>query len=461
MTEDIFSQFAALLAAALLIPSFVFLSYAVNHRDMEFWGVAGLGLLLTFIGAALAATRNLLPHDFIPLIANVLISCGYIMNLRALRMVKNFRVLEHLDLVTLGVYLVGLIILYTFANSYPNRVALISAFISLNSTLIFLMVYWSVNRISRLGDAALALFAIGNVTFSIFRGVSAIMDTEANLLAFALWDQIFFIWSITAVFCFAIGLFLNGTAIISNTTHSFLKREKDLNLALTTAIQGQKNLQKLMLHELKRPINALKSAVEVIREDPSDASRLDLKRLSTLAETMNQYILRIAEYEDIEILIRHHSAIELGLSEALKDIEIKWNIVIRSTAAMPHCLIKVDPLLFDICVGNLIENAIKFGGNHIRPEIRVSFEKDFVILDIIDDGTGIEKNEAENVFQQFYRIENVRIGSVNGCGLGLYVAREIARSHGGNCQVYSQAPSTLRLSFPCKLKTENLNDHVQ
>lgn len=67
---------------------------------------------------------------------------------------------------------------------------------------------------------------------------------------------------------------------------------------------------------------------------------------------------------------------------------------------------------------------------------------------MIDDGAGIPSREAQNVFQQFYRIDTDQSYVVMGCGLGLYVARRAAETLGGTCEVKSQQPSNISLTLP-------------
>ena len=69
-------------------------------------------------------------------------------------------------------------------------------------------------------------------------------------------------------------------------------------------------------------------------------------------------------------------------------------------------------------------------------------------FNVIDDGAGIPPREAQNVFQQFYKIDADQSNAVMGCGLGLYVARRVAEALGGTCEVKSQQPSTISLALP-------------
>lgn len=104
MTETLFTQFAALLAAALLIPSFVFLAYGVNHRNMSFWWTAAMAYFLLFFGSTVAAIRLSLPNPFVIVLANTLIGMGYFLCLRAVRMLKSYWMLCSVDLIVTGLF---------------------------------------------------------------------------------------------------------------------------------------------------------------------------------------------------------------------------------------------------------------------------------------------------------------------------------------------------------------------
>jgi signal transduction histidine kinase len=80
-------------------------------------------------------------------------------------------------------------------------------------------------------------------------------------------------------------------------------------------------------------------------------------------------------------------------------------------------------------VRNLIENAVRYGGG-----ARVSLERqnDFFIVNVDDDGPGIPANRLEEVFEPFVRLEESRSNATGGSGLGLTLARAIAREHGGD-----------------------------
>ena len=84
------------------------------------------------------------------------------------------------------------------------------------------------------------------------------------------------------------------------------------------------------------------------------------------------------------------------------------------------------------CINNLIDNAIKYGD---KVHIELNKNNNNLFIKIEDDGPGIPKNEYDNVFKPFYKINKGRADSKSSVGLGLSIASDIIRSHGGNIKL--------------------------
>ena len=81
------------------------------------------------------------------------------------------------------------------------------------------------------------------------------------------------------------------------------------------------------------------------------------------------------------------------------------------------------------CLGNLVDNAVLYGG---AATIRVDDTADRLVLHVLDEGPGIPDSELERVFEPFHRLEASRSRATGGTGLGLGIARNIARAIGGD-----------------------------
>ena len=98
-------------------------------------------------------------------------------------------------------------------------------------------------------------------------------------------------------------------------------------------------------------------------------------------------------------------------------------------------------ILIQRCISNLIDNAIKYAEN-IFITLKKSSNSISILID--DDGPGIPKKEIENVFKPFYKINKSRGDSKSSVGLGLSIASDIIRSHGGNIRLESSPKNGLR-----------------
>ncbi len=101
-------------------------------------------------------------------------------------------------------------------------------------------------------------------------------------------------------------------------------------------------------------------------------------------------------------------------------------------------------------VFNLIDNAIKYSGDHKDIEVDVlTPDIDTICLNVRDRGIGIPRVELKRIFNRFYRVENA--GQVKGTGLGLFIVRSVARRYGGDAYAESEGEgrgSTFTLRLP-------------
>lgn len=180
----------------------------------------------------------------------------------------------------------------------------------------------------------------------------------------------------------------------------------------------------------------------------------DVEHLHQLVNVANQYISDISEYEDIYALLENPILTKVPLLNLITDIQNKWKVPVDYPNEAVQAKISADIFLFDIAIGNLIDNAQKFGVTQSSVRISIKIDKELVHFDVIDDGGGIPLSEAKAAFQQFYRINIRHHTSVRGSGLGLFIALGVAQAHKGDCRVHAQNPSTLRLSFPVAIAQE-------
>ena len=215
-------------------------------------------------------------------------------------------------------------------------------------------------------------------------------------------------------------------------------------LSMRDRIQRQINQRTDMLsgvsHDLRTPLTRMKLALEM-KFDQNFIH--DLKEDVTEMERMLAAYLAFARGEGDEILsLADLSAIlsDVVTSTRRNGIAIDLHIESRIQVAL-------RPRTFKRCLTNLVENAGRYADNI---SIRVGQRGQIIEIIIDDDGPGIPEKFRGDAFKPFYRLENSRNPETGGVGLGLSIARDIARGHGGDVFL-SESPGgglRARLTLP-------------
>jgi two-component system, OmpR family, osmolarity sensor histidine kinase EnvZ len=190
-------------------------------------------------------------------------------------------------------------------------------------------------------------------------------------------------------------------------------------------------------HDLKTPLTRMRLQLAMMPKDADiEAMQADLAEMERM---LNEY-LEFARGEGSDVV----EPVALGglAAEAVANAErahragdrIKLGQVDDLTIAVRrHALMR--------CLTNLIDNALKYGGH---AEVSVKRGGRRVEIAVDDDGPGIPEGRREEAFRPFHRLDEGRNLQVGGVGLGLTIARDIARSHGGDIHLQDSARGGLR-----------------
>jgi len=150
-----------------------------------------------------------------------------------------------------------------------------------------------------------------------------------------------------------------------------------------------------------------------------------------------------ADIYDMEIIINEYLEFNKGnQSESSRDVYAKkyFNEIINSYQSIHNNIsyinrvgvgIKISCKVNNLkrAIRNIIDNAIKYTKHQIYISVKTS--KNNIIINIDDDGNGVEDNNIDNIFKPFYRLDSSRNLDIIGTGLGLSIAKDIITSHGG------------------------------
>ena len=176
-------------------------------------------------------------------------------------------------------------------------------------------------------------------------------------------------------------------------------------------------------HDLRTPLTRMKLQIAFIKDE---------ELAKKLAEDINEMEKMLNEYLQFTSSSFLEKDEKFDLSELINDIIKKYNNENISATLSSGILINGRKNLIKRCINNLIDNSIKYGE---KVKIELSKSTNNLFIKIEDDGPGIPEKEYENVFKPVYKIDKGRAESKSSVGLGLSIASDIIRSHGGNIKL--------------------------
>jgi two-component system osmolarity sensor histidine kinase EnvZ len=187
-------------------------------------------------------------------------------------------------------------------------------------------------------------------------------------------------------------------------------------------------------HDLRTPLTRMKLALEILGDDPAvDELKSDVAEM----EHMVHGYLDFARGEGTE------TPVETDIGMLLEDLAaaVRREGTRLSLSAAPECVMPVRPNALKRCLGNLIANAGRHGSQVWISGIAA---EDGIDILVDDDGPGVPPSERGRMFRPFVRLDASRNPSTGGVGLGLTIARDVARGHGGDVRLETSPQGGLR-----------------
>ncbi len=234
-----------------------------------------------------------------------------------------------------------------------------------------------------------------------------------------------------------------------------------------TLFRLQHNFIYNFTHELKTPVTSLKIYLETfIRHD------LEKRDIIKYSEYMLEDIWKLNQNINSILNLAKMESKSYGAELTNEDLPaLTEKLCRKNSTILRSCRIDIDNpddepfvcpvnvFLFEMLLMNIVSNAIKYNDSG-QPHVLIKFRhfKYKLLVDFIDNGIGIEKQEIRKIFRKFYQAERTEKSEVKGTGLGLYLVFNIARVHGWKVSARSDGPgkgTVFTLSIP-KVDLENL-----
>ena len=176
-------------------------------------------------------------------------------------------------------------------------------------------------------------------------------------------------------------------------------------------------------HDLRTPLTRMKLQIAFIKDKEISQKLAD--DIIEMEKMLNEYL----QFTSSTYLEKNEN---FDLSNLINETIKKYNNKNITSNLAPDIFINGKKNLIKRCINNLIDNGIKYGE---KVNIELIKSSNNLFIKIEDDGPGIDEKEYDNVFKPFYKIDKGRADSKSSVGLGLSIASDIIRSHGGNIKL--------------------------
>ena len=176
-------------------------------------------------------------------------------------------------------------------------------------------------------------------------------------------------------------------------------------------------------HDLRTPLTRMKLQIAFVKD--KDIGNKLTEDINEMEKMLNEYL----QFTSSSYLEKDQ---KFNLSELIQSTIKKYNNKNIFATVPTNIIIIGRKSLIERCMNNLIDNAIKYGD---KVKVDLSKSTNNLFIKIEDNGPGIPEKEHDNVFKPFYKIDKGRADSKSSVGLGLSIASDIIRSHGGNIKL--------------------------
>lgn len=209
---------------------------------------------------------------------------------------------------------------------------------------------------------------------------------------------------------------------------------------LSALESSRRNFIANVSHELKTPMTTIGGYIDAIMDGTISADKQDhyLQIVSTEVKRLSRLVVAMLNLSKIEAGERKLSKKEVNLSSMLFEVVLSFeqrieqnNIEVIGLESIGDINATVDSDMIYQVFYNLVDNAVKFTDNGGRIALHLSEHNGKAVFRIINECSGITKEDLDKIFERFYKVDRSRHYDTQSFGLGLYIAKTIVGMHGG------------------------------
>src|SRR4051812_36567708 len=197
-------------------------------------------------------------------------------------------------------------------------------------------------------------------------------------------------------------------------------------------------------HELRSPLAALRTELEVADAGPSLLASVD--RVSNVTDDL----LQLARLDDGGVMLRLLDLDDIVFAEVAR-VRAGTGVSVDATK-VSAAQVDGDAAALTRLTRNLLDNAVRHASTNVR--VTLAMSEGTVTLTVADDGPGVPVADRDRIFERFTRLDDARTRSVGGAGLGLAIVRAVAERHGGSVSIADAAGAVFVVRLPAATAEE-------
>jgi signal transduction histidine kinase len=196
-------------------------------------------------------------------------------------------------------------------------------------------------------------------------------------------------------------------------------------------LEQQERLLQNVSHELRTPVTIARGHLELLERDLGERAQLTVafEELRRIEQIVDRLLLLARAERDGFLMLG-----DVQLVPFLEDVFMRWAEVAPRAwrlGSIVDVTLLVDETWLRAALDALLENAVQYTDDYAAIEVSAHAERHAVVVQVADEGPGIESDHLEQIFERFARADQSRSRREGGAGLGLAIVDAIARAHGG------------------------------
>jgi signal transduction histidine kinase len=254
----------------------------------------------------------------------------------------------------------------------------------------------------------------------------------------------------TMIFTAAFALLLVVIVLGLGATYRVVRRESEMARLKSDFVAN-------VSHDLKTPLSLIRMFAETLELDrvTDEATRREYYGVITReSERLTRLIDNVLDFSRIEggrqrydIAPGPVEPIVQEVLEAFRHPLAQHGFKVDADVAPDLPDVPVDPAAIKQALANLVDNAIKYSGEHRRLRVGARLDGGHVLIEVADGGVGIPAAETQRIFEKFYRIGRSETQGRRGSGVGLALVKHIVEAHGGRVSVDSRVGEGSRFTL--------------